>query len=393
MWAKWEKKKSLVKGSWKPSESRSLCGGPGQCQEIVQSRGQCCGWRRVSSSGTFFGLCWLSFRLELPYLSSWSRLRVLVPEAALQFWSKCSDLCKLSKGGWCGLKFTVGGKSLEILVTVKMRANTQVQQCFESEAQKCPWFCPFPQPQMWTLSGSPSVPLPGPLPCSTSPWCLLSPRPSFSLPGCPPPGCSQVASWSPWAGPGSVIQNIIKRRSLACLNPELTFHQFGMRLACEVWSCQAYTSQRWPSWAGWCFLHPECTKRASLSLAVSTAWVPFPPSPAMLASWCHSNVISQRGPPWTTQSSTAPLILSSCRFCVCVCIFNSIVNVQNVFSSPPYPTRMQALRTGPLSAQLEVPVSSQIISDKVGCKRGTLEIATVTRGLWPGITGHLEGQS
>lgn len=61
--------------------------------------------------------------------------------------------------------------------------------------------------------------------------------------------CSQVASLSPWAGLGSVIQNIIKRRSLACLNPELTFHPFGMRLACKVWSCQAYTSRRWPSWA------------------------------------------------------------------------------------------------------------------------------------------------
>lgn len=36
------------------------------------------------------------------------------------------------------MKFTVGGKSLEILVTVKMRANTQVQQRFKSEAQKCP---------------------------------------------------------------------------------------------------------------------------------------------------------------------------------------------------------------------------------------------------------------
>ena len=183
-------KKSLVKGSWKLSESLSLCGGPGQSQEIVQSRGQCCGWKRVSSSGTFSGLCWLSFRLELAYLSSWSGLWVLVPEAAFQFWSKCSDLCKPSKGGWCGLKFTVGGKSLEILVTVKMRANTQVQQCFKSEAQKCPWFGPFPQPQVWTVSGSPSVPFPGPLPCSTSPWYLLSPLPSFSLPGCPPPGCS-----------------------------------------------------------------------------------------------------------------------------------------------------------------------------------------------------------
>ena len=46
---------------------------------------------------------------------------------------------------------------------------------------------PFPQLQMWTLSGSPSVPLPGPLPCYTFPWCLLSPLPSFSLPGRPPP--------------------------------------------------------------------------------------------------------------------------------------------------------------------------------------------------------------
>ena len=146
------------------------------------------------------------------------------------------------------MKFTIRGKSLEILVTVKMRANTQVQQCFQIRSSEVSLILPFPPTpdvdSLWKSFSSPSR--------SSSMFHIsMVPPESAALVffAWTSTTCCQVASLSPWVGLGSVIQNKIKRRSLACLNPEPTFHPFGVRLACEVWSCQAYTSRRWPSWA------------------------------------------------------------------------------------------------------------------------------------------------
>lgn len=161
---------------------------------------------------------------------------------------------------------------------------------------------PFPPTQTWTPSVGPSVLLSGRVPLCTSPRVPPeSKHPSFSLPGHPSP----FPGWAPrlpGRGPGELTQNVIRMRSLACLNPAVTFHPCEVQSTFVVWSCHGSHFPPFALLLGTLTLPVPGTHQVCFSpIGCFFCVMPSPPPPlAMLASSCHSglpsNVISLARP-------------------------------------------------------------------------------------------------